>query len=167
MTEDTNKRGKVTDEHRQEAARLRSLWDRRNAERRDAGQPRLTQEAFGAEFGIGNQAAVGFFLNGKTALSIKAAAGFARGLGCRIGDFSPRLAALVDAAVPPAVASPASGVAQQQAMRLGVEFSNLPDKFQDGTTRAQLFEQMLAMIQAKRQAPPPTSAPRQLQTEGR
>jgi hypothetical protein len=51
-----------------------------------------TQAAFGEAYDIGNQAAVGFFLNGQTALSLKAARGFALGLGVQIDAFSPRLA---------------------------------------------------------------------------
>jgi hypothetical protein len=90
MEKDDARRGKVTDEHRQEAAKLKALWEDAKARLKAAGYG--SQEAFGQEFNIGNQAAVGFFLNGKTALSLKAATGFARGLHCQIEDFSPRLA---------------------------------------------------------------------------
>jgi hypothetical protein len=88
-----SKQSKVTDEHRHEAALLREIWERKQPELRARGHG--TQAAFGHEFDIGNQAAVGFFLNGKTPLSAKAARGFATGLGCRVADFSPRLAALL------------------------------------------------------------------------
>lgn len=87
MTEAKSKQGKVTPENLEEAAKLRPLWEAAKAEGRVT-----SQEAFGAANDIGNQAAVGFFLNGKTALSMKAAIGFARGLGCRVDAFSPRLA---------------------------------------------------------------------------
>jgi hypothetical protein len=90
MSESERKRGKVSDENQEEAARLREIWDRTYEERKVRGIH--SQAAFGTEFGIGNQAAVGFFLSGKTALSKKAALGFARGLRCSVGDFSPRLA---------------------------------------------------------------------------
>lgn len=73
----------VTHENREESARLKAIWDAKD------GRP--SQLKFGEEFDIGNQAAVGFFLNGQSALSLKAAKGFAKGLGCLIGDFSPRL----------------------------------------------------------------------------
>ena len=88
-----NKQSKVTAEHREEAARLLKLWNdgKERLKARGVG----TQEKFGAAFDIGNQAAVGFFLNGKTPLSAKAAAGFARGLGCQVADFSPRLAKIL------------------------------------------------------------------------
>lgn len=77
----------ITDEHRKECRALRGLWD-------NAGDDRLTQAEFGEKFNIGSQAAVGHFLRGTSAISLKAAKGFATGLGCRIADFSPRLAAL-------------------------------------------------------------------------
>lgn len=93
MATDDYRRGKVTEEHREEARKLRAVWDRELPRLKDAGVG--TQEKFGQEFGIGNQAAVGFFLNGKTALSPKAAAGFARGLQCDVGEFSPRLKAVI------------------------------------------------------------------------
>ncbi|MBQ1761922.1 MAG: hypothetical protein IIZ92_03360 [Aquincola sp.] len=75
--------------HLEEAARLRAIWDRTAEERRARNVH--SQGAFGEAYNIGNQAAVGFFLNGKTALSLKAALGFAKGLGCKVSDFSDRL----------------------------------------------------------------------------
>lgn len=92
MSNKETKRGKVTDENREEARRLTEIWDRTYEDRKK--QKLHTQGAFGTEYDIGGQAVVGFFLNGHTALSLKAARGFARGLGCLISDFSPRLAAL-------------------------------------------------------------------------
>ena len=77
------RKAKVTDEHRQEAARLAALWDTR-------AHP--SQAIFGEQYEIGSQSAVGQFLRGDTPLSLKAAAGFASGLGCKISDFSIRLA---------------------------------------------------------------------------
>ncbi|NYT76535.1 helix-turn-helix transcriptional regulator [Alcaligenaceae bacterium] len=79
-----SKKAKITDEHRLEAKKLRAIWDEKKPS---------TQEVFGETYEIGNQAAVGNFLAGRSALSLKAAVGFAHGLGCRIDDFSPRLAA--------------------------------------------------------------------------
>jgi phage repressor protein C with HTH and peptisase S24 domain len=81
------KKAKITDEHRQEAKKLRAIWDERKPS---------TQAVFGETYDIGNQAAVGNFLAGRSALSLKAAAGFANGLGCQIKDFSPRLALEAD-----------------------------------------------------------------------
>lgn len=88
------KRGKVTAENKAEAARLKAIWTATADSRRATGMH--TQGAFGDAYDIGNQSAVGFFLNGQTALSLKAARGFAKGLGCHIADFSPRLAAEID-----------------------------------------------------------------------
>ncbi len=81
---ESNKKAKVTDVHREEARALKEIWAR--------VKPR-NQKEFATEFGIGGQTAVSNFLNGTSALSLKAATGFAAGLGCRIEDFSPRLAA--------------------------------------------------------------------------
>jgi hypothetical protein len=92
MKNNESRRGKVTDEHRQEAQLLKVIWEKTYEERKARGLH--TQGAFGAEYDIGGQAVVGFFLNGHTALSLKAARGFAKGLDCQISDFSPRLAAL-------------------------------------------------------------------------
>ena len=78
------KRGSVTDENRAESAKLRELWDNR--------ANRMSQAEFGETFDIGSQAAVGHFLNGHAAISMKAAKGFARGLSCEIASFSERLA---------------------------------------------------------------------------
>ena len=77
------RKAKVTEEHRQEAARLAALWDTRS---------HPSQAIFGEQYEIGSQSAVGQFLRGDTPLSLKAAAGFASGLGCKISDFSIRLA---------------------------------------------------------------------------
>lgn len=81
--ENSKRRAIVTDMHRQEAQALRAIWDR----------VKPNQAEFGKEFGIGGQTAVSNFLRGNSALSLKAATGFANGLGCHIEDFSPRLAA--------------------------------------------------------------------------
>ncbi len=89
------RRGKVTPENLEEARLLKAIWDATYEQRRL--KDLHTQGAFGAEYDVGNQAAVGFFLNGKTALSIKAARGFAKGLGCAIADFSPRIVAEIEA----------------------------------------------------------------------
>ena len=94
MTTTNRKRGTVTQEHREEASRLLAIWSRLKPKLKERGWG--TQEKFGQQFGIGNQAAVASFLNARTALSLKAAAGFARGLDCKIADFSPRLAAVLN-----------------------------------------------------------------------
>lgn len=73
----------ATDATRAEAKVLKSIWD-------NSSHP--SQAEFGELYNVGNQSAVGQFLSGNTPLSLKAAAGFAKGLGCKISDFSPRLA---------------------------------------------------------------------------
>lgn len=78
-----DRRSKVTPETKDESRRLAQLW---------ATRSHPTQAVFGETYGIGNQSAVGQFLRGEVPLSLKAARGFAVGLGCRIEEFSPRLA---------------------------------------------------------------------------
>ena len=73
---------------KEEARRLKEIWDAADPARRG------TQAEFGEAHLIGNQSAVGQFLRGETPLSLKAAKGFAKGLACKIADFSPRLAEL-------------------------------------------------------------------------
>lgn len=82
----STKQAKISDLNREESQRLRAIWD-------STGHGGLSQDAFGQKYEIGSQAAVGFFLGGKSALSLKAAKGFAHGLNCKISDFSDRLAA--------------------------------------------------------------------------
>lgn len=83
------KRAKITDEHRAEAERLFALWK--------ASTSRRSQADFGEHYGLGNQANVGHYLHGRSALNPKAAAAFAAELGCQVEDFSPRVAAEVRA----------------------------------------------------------------------
>lgn len=84
MSDQNQRKAKITPETKAESARLRAIWE--------ASEYKLSQAAFGERYAIGSQPAVGFFLNGQTPLSLKAAQGFARGLRCEIKDFSPRLA---------------------------------------------------------------------------
>src|SRR5574341_811269 len=79
-----HRKARVTAEHREEAAKLYALWKATNHG--------LTQAEFGERYAVGNQSAVGQFLRGDAPLSQKAAAGFAKGLGCSIAAFSPRIA---------------------------------------------------------------------------
>lgn len=85
----THRRAIPTPESREEAKRLREIWDR------TPGKP--SQAVFGERHNIGSQSAVALFLAGTTPLSKKAASGFAVGLGCKVSDFSPRLAAEIEA----------------------------------------------------------------------
>lgn len=80
---DESKRSKITDVHKEEAARLKALWE--------DGRTRRTQAIFGEHYGLGNQANVGHYLNGRSALNVKAATAFAAELGCKVAEFSPRI----------------------------------------------------------------------------
>lgn len=77
------KKAKITEEHRAESRALQAIW---------TAKKHISQEAFGAKYGLGTQGAVGHFLNGRCALHLKAAMAFAKELGCDVADFSPRLA---------------------------------------------------------------------------
>lgn len=92
-SDNETRRAKVTPEHQEESRRLLSIWNRMKPTLVARGYG--TQEAFGAMFSVGNQAAVGHFLHGRSAISMKAAVAFAQGLECKVSDFSPRLAALL------------------------------------------------------------------------
>lgn len=110
MTAD--KRAKITDLHRQEAAKLKALWE---------AKPHPTQAVFGENYDLGNQANVGHYLNGRSALNVKAARAFAEVLECDISDFSPRVAQELAAL---AGESHASGGDFVKVRRADVKFSN-------------------------------------------
>lgn len=95
MTTTENRRSKVTPIHQAEAAALKRLWYAYKLK-----PDSLTQKDFGERFEIGKQAAVGNFINGRIPLSLKAAAGFAKGLGVAIEAFSPRLAGMAATLAP-------------------------------------------------------------------
>lgn len=78
------RKAKITPETLAESKRLLELWNKRS--------PKISQVEFGEKYGIGSQGAVYQFLRGRTPLSMKAAIGFAEGLGVDIADFSMRLA---------------------------------------------------------------------------
>ena len=76
------KRSKITDEHREEARKLKALWDARALR---------TQAQFGEAFSLGNQSNVGHYLNARSPLNLSAALAFSKELGVEISEFSPRL----------------------------------------------------------------------------
>lgn len=71
--------------------------------------PWMTQEKFGAEYGIGSQGMVWQYLNGYTPLNIEAAAKFAQGLRCTIRDISPEMDAVMRGQILPAMGLSAWG----------------------------------------------------------
>ncbi|MCZ2496409.1 hypothetical protein GN316_06540 [Xylophilus sp. Kf1] len=74
----------ITAEHRQEAAKLKAIYDQVRP---------ANQGEFGKAHDIGGQTMVANYLNAHSPLNLKAATGFALGLGCKIREFSTRLAA--------------------------------------------------------------------------
>ena len=65
--------------------RLRKLYDQR-------APKGMSQEEFGAAYGIGTQGMVWQLLSGHRPLSFESAAKFAKGLRCTIADISPEMA---------------------------------------------------------------------------
>lgn len=85
---DTSTRKPIDTEAAEDAARLKALFKTHT---------KLSQMEFGQIYEIGTQGAVWQYLNGVTPLNLSAAIKFARGLGCSVGEFSPRLAAELSA----------------------------------------------------------------------
>lgn len=81
--EKTSKKSKIEPVHIEEAARLKRLFDARST---------TSQMKFGADNEIGSQGMVWQYLNARAPLNLDAALKFAKGLGCPVSDFSPRLA---------------------------------------------------------------------------
>jgi transcriptional regulator with XRE-family HTH domain len=76
---------------KQDAERLKKIFDARP-------EPQTSQAAFAMDNGIGTtQGAVWQYVNGVIPLNMLVAAKFAKGLGCNVRDFSPRLADQIDA----------------------------------------------------------------------
>lgn len=81
------KKAKIEPVHIREAEVLCALFKRHKAE-----NPGVTQAKFGEENNIGNQGVVWQYLHARIPLNKEAAVKFASGLGCRVEEFSPRLA---------------------------------------------------------------------------
>lgn len=147
MSQDWEKRrGKVTDLHREEARALLEIWNRVRDERARLGQINLTQLEFAREHRIGEtQGAVSNRLTGKQPLSLKAAIGFAKGLGCKVGDFSPRLQTELDD-LSSSGAATGKGPATPGQL-LATVFDALPDVFPDGGTKLDLLQELANRIQ--------------------
>lgn len=74
----------ATSTREKEAHALKRLFEERS---------KVSQARFGKEHGLGTAGMVWQYLNGHRPLNLQAAVKFAKGLGVRIQDFSPRLAA--------------------------------------------------------------------------
>jgi transcriptional regulator with XRE-family HTH domain len=98
-------------------------WQREDAERLARlfkANTRLSQAAFGAQFGIGTQSMVWQYMSGYRPLSAEVAARFARGLDVDLREISPRLAEEVDAM---AAATRSSNAVPALATAFGVPIS--------------------------------------------
>lgn len=90
--DDDARRPKITDEHKREAAALKKLFEDFQAKQAQRGV-KVTQASFAVDNQIGTtQGLVWQYLNARIPLNLRAASRFASGLGCRIDQFSSRLA---------------------------------------------------------------------------
>lgn len=103
--EEGGRRAKVTDEHRAEARQLKQLFEEFQKRQKERGA-RVTQGGFGSDYGIGDQALVWQYLNARIPLNLRAAMGFAKGLGVPVERFSRRLSQEQAALSAPASSTP-------------------------------------------------------------
>jgi len=80
----------LTLEQKQDAARLAAIFEKRKAE------DGLTQAVLADTLGYAVQSAVSQYLKARIPLNVLAAIKFAKGLRCRVSDFSPSLQAEID-----------------------------------------------------------------------
>jgi hypothetical protein len=142
------RKAKVTAESREESALLFALWQ--------AKTDKPSQAEFGESFEIGTQGAVSQFLQGKAPLSMKAAKGFATGLGCPISAFSKRLAEEAQAV------SAVNGPALNRASDVNWPFSTVtPDQYFEVLSQAQrdIVEAMANTLVNSRDAPEKHQSP--------
>lgn len=104
--------------------RLRELFDQR------AG---MSQLEFAERFGLGTQGMVWQYLSGYRPLNYEAAAKFAKGLNCRIDDFSPEMAEALREEILP-VLGRAAKVAAKAALFLAFVLPPLIPHRADATT---------------------------------
>jgi hypothetical protein len=93
---DSTRRSNITDVQVEEAAALKRLFVAYKSAKAKDGV-KITQSAFALEHGIATDpaSAQGLFwqyLNARIPLNLRVALRFAEGLGCKLKDFSPRLA---------------------------------------------------------------------------
>ena len=86
------RKAKIEPVHKKEAAALKRLFETHQ---------KMSQAAFGAEYGLGSQGNVWQYLNAKIPLNAAAAAKFSKGIGVPVREFSPRLADEIDGLSPP------------------------------------------------------------------
>lgn len=85
----------------EDAVRLKKFYDERIV-------PKMSQTQFGISFDIGSPSMVWQYLSGHRPLNIRAAVSFAKGLDCKIEEFSPSIAneiadAMKHARLPPSI----------------------------------------------------------------
>lgn len=88
---DSSRQAKVTDEHREEAQKLKELFEGYVQKQAQKGV-KVTQAGFAAAAGLGSQGLLWQYLNARIPLNLRAGLQFVKGIGCRLEEFSPRLA---------------------------------------------------------------------------
>lgn len=79
----------------EDAARLKALFRKKKLAAKSGGE-NLTQETLAERSGISSGQMVWQYMNAHRPLNIQAAAGFARGLGVSVMEFSPTLATQIE-----------------------------------------------------------------------
>lgn len=111
---------------------------------------KISQAEFAETYGIGSQAQLWQFLNPESKkgrpLNLSAAIGFATGLNCRVGDFSPSLQKFIDK-----IAHYSSMETEKNTTQLQVQEQKSIYQFQTSTTKA-VVEIMDRLDEKARQA---------------
>lgn len=112
MLADMKEKKPLEDWQKADAEKLLRLFKARTETDGDGKQ--ISQMDFGAKYGIGSQGMVWQYLHAHRPLNIKAAVAFARGLGVKVSDFSPTLAAQIEDASQLEQDRPAPHLVEQQ-----------------------------------------------------
>lgn len=102
---------------------------------------KISQDKFGADFGLGTQGMVSQYLKARRPLNIKAAEAFARGLGVKIEAFSPNLAEQI---------KKAAGAVAVKDRKFSAETLKFAEKFEKlGPEGRKQFERIYDLVQAE------------------
>lgn len=120
-------------------------WQVEDAKRLDrlyqGKKEKISQDKFGADFGLGTQGMVSQYLKARRPLNIKAAEAFARGLGVKIEEFSPNLAEQI---------KKAAGAVAVKDRKFSAETLKFAEKFERlGPEGRKQFERIYNIVQAE------------------
>lgn len=120
----------------EDAKRLKELYDK-------AIPQKMSQALFGATYEIGSPGMVWQYISAHRPLNIRAAVSFAKGVGCKIEDFSPTIASEISEAMVYARAVPSvDDMAETELHRLSKAEVHLVTRFRltDEDGRADLLD---------------------------